>query len=373
MQYWVNNRNKILIGLFAVISVLLLFFLPELLDWQYSFYEKDSYPALEQVVVQDVAQTDLQHDYDAVVDESTLRPLDKISYLIDSGYIESERSKRNSRILRDKYEQGLIEPSWAQLKSSEALSELARLREQAMVVLRSLEEDHEFLRRILLDFVGIVSFITSDADQVLSARDALDELRMNYLDVTRALAEANVGRNIFLQWSNVELGPLFDKVISDAALYKMKPFEPQIRIVEVQLYQGADGYGNRNPQMRPAIRLRGQVRGNDLKSFVLERDGELIQKFRLKPVENSSDLWSFEYADRDARGFLKFKAEDINGNISFKTYQFTSQIEAFPWQDGEFKINFPKGDPRLDRIFLVSRPRAPQVSSFFDRRGIVRF
>lgn len=373
MQYWVNNRNKILVGLFIALAVLFLFFLPELLNWQYAFYEKDSYPAEVQWVSEVPRISELQDDNALVLESGDVRPLDRISYLIDSGYIESERSRRTSRILRDNYEEGLIEPSWSQLRSSEAISELARLREQAILVLRSLDEDKLAVRRALVDFVGLISFVAGDADQILSARDALERLQAYYLEATRVLAEADVSRAVFLQWSNVELGPLFNQVISEAALRGLRPFNPRLKITEVQVYQGADGYGNRNPKMRPAVRLRGQLQGDDIKSLTLERDGRVVTKFRLQPVAGQQGLWAFEYADRDARGFFKFIAQDIDGNISYKTYQFSSRVEAFPWQNGEFKINFASGDPRLDRIFLVATQRPPRVSGFFDRRGIVQF
>ena len=373
MQYWSSNRNKILVTVVVVLSIVLLFFLPELLNWQYAVDDPRFYQELPvSTRVLDSNEGFLENDRVPAVSEE-MRPLDEIAYLIDSGYVESARSKRAGQILRQQYQEGLIEPTWAQLRSNDALSELRRLRSQGLLVLQGLADRHVRARNALVDFIGVVSFLLEDANQVLRPREALDLLHNHYIDATAALADTSVDRTFFLQWSEVELGPLLDTVISEAALHRMRPFDPQIKVINVGVYQSQDFEGRPDPEGRTALWIEGQVRGEDLKSLVLERDGEQVTRLMVRPVAGQSNVGRFEYTGRGAAGLWTIRAFDQLGNEFYKTYRFFPRVRVFPYRDGEFRVTLPVGDPRIDRYFLVARTQLFRPSTFFDNRGIARF
>jgi hypothetical protein len=258
--------------------------------------------------------------------------------------------------------------SWKVLKSKPTRKAMMKAHNDALTLATQLEPRWEKSRYALYNLIGGIRLINKGAGKGMGAEEAVQYLELLDSNVTKSMLSDRVPASIYNQWTEITLGPLFEK--SRAYQLKMArkmPFDPQLRIVNVKIFQPPDRRGRWIEGGKAYIYFRAGVMGADVKKVSIFRDGVHVMD-RTPRRKKGTGLRLFSFGPREARGNYVIRVFDKHNQMVEKAYQFYNPARKYNWvsrSKGRFAIPFGEYDPRLDRLFAFSKPSASRNITFF--------
>ena len=349
---------------FIVIGVVLvLFFIPDLVGFNATLPTPDKNFSLElpkvaqrkteSAPVEDIRVSGRSEPVDAGGAQQAVAgqaPLDRVSYLVDAGYIDHIADKRSREEAKAADEgkaaagegDAKTQPqpreddaldfvpreqvTWSQIQSKKSRRILEGSASRASALARDLPEDKVNARYALQNLAGGIARILGDASKSMSAKEAVYYLEHLDLEVTRAFLKDDVSRADFTSWGEVSLTPILGRSRSERFKKAARPpFDPPAQLFYVEVMRPA---ARRYEQEAPPVyvQFRGVVEGKDVKRAKLFHDGLFVRDLVLHADAQRKDRFEFGLHQGDARGVYAVKFEDKEGNESVRQYRFARAL-----------------------------------------------
>mgnify|MGYP000169369442 CR=1 FL=1 len=368
--------KSFLLTTLVVLLVASLFFIPEIVDFQKSItgfgVTKEGESKPEVASERDTAEHTLS------TKTGSGSPLDKITGLIDTGYIEQLKAKKvvSGAERFKEAPRGGPKLSWEIIKSRESLDALRTAEREALGLAKALPPDKVGTRYALYNFVSGVRLVLEGAEKTMSPDEAVRYLEFLQLAVSSTMGRENVDRALYNRWVGVSLGPLSEQTKALRLMQQRAPFNPRLTLTKVVVRKAGGKHGQFVSRSPVYVQFVGFVVGQDIKKIELYRNSELLVKKMLLRAPDESGRRFFSPRQFPAVGYYTFRVYDDTGQIYQKTYTFFPRAARFPWRRGVFELPFRSGDPRLDRFFTYRSGRlvtGGPASGFLEENQLVKF
>lgn len=348
----VRPRSFLLTAL-VLILVVSLFFIPEIIRFQKSFTGLGAKEGGE--VPSEPSEKIEEHALGEKAPSGS--PLEKISGLIDSGYIDQMKARKllGSERTGTQLPPGVKENklSWDSLKSRASLEALRQAARDAQSLAKALPKDKVATRYALYNFVSGVRLVSEgNADKSMSPEDAVHYLEFLQSAVSSTMLREGVDRSDYNKWVSVSLGPIMDESKALRMVQQRLPFNPHLTLTRVTVRKAAGYKGEFRPRAPVYVQFVGYVSGKDIKKMELYLNDVLIVKKIAVRGPDETGRRFFKPRQFPGVGYYTFRIYDQTGQIYQKTYTFFPRAGRFPWHRGVFELPFkPDEDPRVDRFF----------------------
>ena len=252
--------------------------------------------------------------------------------------------------------------TWEQIRSGPSKEALGSARRRSLELARSLPTRAESTRYALINFANGLEFAVNRGSESMSAKDAVDYLTNLDRAVTAAMFQEVVDREIYKRWVEISMGPAFEKskLSREHNRYQMQ-FNPRITLTSVQVqHQGRVVKGK--DKTRIYAGFSGFVVGDDIRrAELVSEDGVMHRKLILTPDPRGYKF--FRVGTIDAKRRWIIRVYDKYDELYEKNYDFASVAGRMPIEDRYYQLPFrmvyasrqtfrPRDvDPRLDAYF----------------------
>lgn len=359
------NLRGLLLTIFVAAMVIGLFFIPELItafrgkgtssSLFSSLIARDSAPA---VVTSD---DDIAPAFDINTDTRDVDDTNRYEELSDK-IASAKRTK-----LPDLFTKGV---SWSSIRQKDSVSALRRAQGESMTLSKAIPPEYPESRFALYNFSGGIKFVLDAGEKTLSADQAFRYLERLDLSTTESLIKEGVPDDLFNQWINISLGPVFkhSRLIHQKEMLA-KPFNPQLNLESATVMQKGLANHSSRKMYPPYVSAVFSISTKEIKRIDFFHNGAFVFSKRPTKVLSDGRRLFFIYG-KEARGIYTLRVVDKTGQIFEKSYTFYGPAHRYWWSardGGVFQVPYRQGDPRLDRIFAMGPGiiRGTPSSSYF--------
>lgn len=348
------NLRGLLLTVFVAAMVIGLFFIPELItvfrgknsttpNLFSSLIARDANPSVAAYSIDGVSEgIDINTQLNDGDDSTRFEQL--------TGKIAS--AKRNK--LPDLFANGV---SWSSLRQKESVSALRHAQGESMTLSKLVPAEYPESRFALYNFSGGINFVLSTGEKTLTADQAFRYLERLDLSTTESLIKEGVQDDLFNQWINISLGPVF----KHSRLLHQKeslarPFNPALRLESAFVRQHGAGRRNSRVYYPPYVDASFSIRSKEIKRIDFFHNGSFVFSKKANKVLRDGRR-VFSMYGREARGIYSLRIVDKTGQIFEKSYTFYAPAQRFPWSakaGGIYMIPLRSGDPIFDRMFALN-------------------
>ncbi|WKZ56899.1 MAG: hypothetical protein QY326_09210 [Bdellovibrionota bacterium] len=337
----------------VVVMVVALFFIPELVDFQFG-------AGSESASSRSARQVDKAPTVDLPAVPQKESPLAQVSALLDSGYIDRLVQERSgvpsAAALSGTTAEAILggrAVTWPDIREGAVRNALYKARDEAAALASSISVQHVNSRFGLVSLVSGIDALLTNTQVQLQPEQALQYLEWLSQSVTNAMIREGVERADFLAWKKIDLGPLLEN--SRAQREKLEytlAFNPKIEIERVSIMQPGDKWRRYSPDSNVNVYVTIRLRNRDVKRLAVYGNGTFMREV-LVPAADPEGISRVFLSELDGKKILTFKAWDINGAIYEKSYFFYPKLRHFSWSPATFffELPFKQGDLNADRFF----------------------
>ena len=260
------------------------------------------------------------------------------------------------------------ELDWESLENEEVVKLLDESYKSATELIEQLDIDSYPRSRFrLATFIADIEKIKrGEEGALLSAEELLFKTDFDDAEVSKALGDEKVSRDIKMEWKAISLAPLFRNSLSKRMKEKLDtPYDPHLRLTEVEVLHEPIRKGQKLSDTDIKVSINGYIIGEDTKKmewYVGDKEWET----KSVPVKKADKIGRRYFL---LKNLPKLKGQVItlrsyseDGIIFQKRYNFYPKIRAFrPVKRKDkrytYDIPFDSFDPRLDGSFLVQQSR----------------
>lgn len=345
--------KNILYFLLFVAVILFLFFIPEILkyDWSAWFASGGKRQIRDEVA------------------EPRISPLQDVLNRINSGQYAPRVTTQQGRVAVPRPS----ELTWEYIRSPQVKAEMDR----GLALARSLLEKYKVqqrddtIRRALIAYISGVETIQGGTSNAMTPEEAAAYLERLDLSVARALQAPHVDQEDFVRWSEFSAAPAYAGIRAVSLKQQAaKTFDPDFTIKRLEIIRARyDAASGRPPQTQ--IAMLGSVQGKDIKSMTLYRNGNYVGKIPFDRPDKKGKR-EFLLKRTEATGTFKIRIEKKDGSTYERVYRFFPAIQQFPRIRSVYQLKHSedKLDPRIEKLFLI-REGMPGAEKA--KKGMVEF
>jgi len=262
--------------------------------------------------------------------------------------------------------------SWEDVLTPTSTQKLQRAREDIRKLARSIPQRYSRTRFALIGYSeGIDAVLSRGAGEVLSPREVIPYLSSLDMAVTESMVAERIDRTFLRQWANISIGPELESTSQrEQHLNELTQFRPLIRITNLSIEQPSNSRGEFVPENDVAARMRGEIHGNDVTRLVMFRQNDPHRRSVVtlsRPDGNGVRIFNVHYFPRIQNTAVIFEAQDAEGNVFQKAYNFHPRVLRFPWggprHRSSFVLPFGFNDPKMDAYFAIANSRGQPRSA----------
>ena len=289
-----------------------------------------------------------------------LAPLDRVNYLIDNGYIEHLRDQDSS--IKGSAFAASKSITWSELRSRKTKRYLQKVSSSCSEISGQLGSDYPQTKAALYSLSDAINSIIAKQDETRTANEVVNGLEKLDSKVTNTMSSEGVPRDIFIQWSQVSLAPVLKSTKTDVAKKNKTPvFNPQFRLQFLEITKLKNRQAGFSPSKPSKMSFIASLRGEEVRSVKLYRDGRYVAKLPLQADFRNKHLKTVHRRNNQASGLYSFVIEDKHGESYVKEYRFPTSPNESNWrynnQANFFVLNLP-GNGRhsaIDRFYSVGK------------------
>lgn len=351
------NKSSVLVTGLVVVMVVGLFFIPELVDFQFS---GSSSRSSESPLATSANVDQSERRVVRVQEPPAVSPLAQVSALIDNGYIDRLVQERAGRTPGSTSDSAATENalagravSWSDIREGEVKTTLYTARDDASKLAAQLPVRFVNSKFALLSLVSGIDMILSNAQGSMQPQQGLEYLEWLSQSVNDTMIREGVERADFVAWKNVNLGPLLQasRAHREKAQIHMA-FSPQLTLDRVTVFKPADRFGHYQQKGPVNVNIAGHFKSRDVKRIAIFGNGRFMREVFYGPGDKEGES-GFSLIEVDGTQVITFKVWDVNGSVYEKSYLFYPKARRFAWSPVTyfFAVPFKFGDPNVDRFF----------------------
>jgi len=349
-----NRGNVVVVGV-VLVSVLALFFLPEIIDLKRAISGANAPKKIAEQEVRPARVVERREDVHRVRSVRAPSPLDEVLLLLDQrneprasaslSALRAEPSRDRAEVVpdADNADSGASEAldalsarplTWTAIQSDGSKKALRKARGQALELAQSLSTRNAATRYALFNFAsGIGLTLDPKASKVMKPEEAVGYLERLDRSVSRSMSREAVDRLDYLTWANISLGPVFQATrLGRRELPTAPAFDPELTISSLYVLHTRPDDAKRRKQEEVNVFLTGYVRGKDARVVkLIDQNGRVRRKIKLRKAKSDTDYRFFKSSRIDGRQTWTIVVQGVGDQLYSKVYRFYDRALPFGW------------------------------------------